>query len=172
LGRGGTILGLTGLVLGAGGLGLGGFAWLSVSSLETQVGNFYTQTTWYRENETAIVTNPPHTDHIFYGLTIEFELGLNESVYFSFMAWAHSEPVTGAWSLIRVYFCVDGIIDTDEHAEVGTYDGDEIVNCMIPLQDVRQDLLVGVHNVTIAVYGTYSGDFIHDSSLFFQKLSS
>jgi len=171
MGRGGTVLGLIGLILGAGGLGLGGFAWLSVSNLENQVKNYCEQTTWYRENGTTFVCNPPHTYLTFSGLTIEFELGLNESVYFSFMAWSHTEQVAG-WSLIRVYFRVDGILDTNQYAEVGTYNGDEIVNFMIPLQDVRQDLSIGVHTVTVVVYGTYAGNYISRSSLFVQRLTS
>jgi len=59
------------------------------------------------------------------------------------MAWAHIEQVAG-WSKIWVYFRVDGITDTDQHAEVGTYNGDETVHFMIPLQDVRQDLSFGL----------------------------
>lgn len=170
MGRGGTIFGLIGLILGAGGIGLGGFAWLSVSNLENQVVNSYNQATWYRENETAFVCNPPNTYLTFLGLTIEFELGVNEAVYFSFMAWAHTEQVVG-WSRIWVFFRVDGILDTDRRAEVGTYNGDENVNFMIPLQDVRYDLLPGIHTVTIAIYGTTTANYISHSSLFVQKLT-
>ncbi len=172
MGKGGAILGLIGLILGAGGIGLGGFAWLTVSNLETQLLNFGVQTTWYKENDTAFVCNPPNTYLTFSGLTIEFELGVNESVYFSFMAWAHTEGITLAWSRIWVYFRVDGVIDTDQHAEIGTFNGVGTVNFMIPLQDVRYDLLAGVHNVTVAVYGTSSANYISDSSLFIQKLTN
>ncbi|MBY8985517.1 MAG: hypothetical protein KGD65_10635 [Candidatus Lokiarchaeota archaeon] len=61
MGKGGTILGLIGLILGAGGIGLGGFAWLSVSTLENQIVNIGEQTTWYKENETTFQCNPPNT---------------------------------------------------------------------------------------------------------------
>ena len=171
MGKGGTILGLIGLILGAGGIGLGGFAWLSVSNLETQVINFGEQTTWYRENATTFYCIPVGNYITFSGLTIEFTLGANKSVYFSFMAWAHTESFAG-WSRIRLYFCVDGIIDTDQRAEVGTYNGDETVNFMIPLQDVRHDLSIGVHNVTIVVRGTSSANYIYHSSLFVQRLTN
>jgi len=56
LGKGGTVLGLIGLILGAGGIGLVGYAWLSVSNLEKQV-NIYEQTSWFRENDTNLI--PP-----------------------------------------------------------------------------------------------------------------
>lgn len=71
-----------------------------------------------------------------------------------------------------MYFRVDGIIDTDQHAEVGTYNGDETVNFMIPLQDVRYNLSIGVHTVTVVVYGTSSANYVSRSSLFVQKLTS
>jgi hypothetical protein len=171
LGKGGTVLGVIGLILGAAGLGLGGFVWLNVSNLENQIINTPVQTTWYKENGTTFSSDPTFTYLTFSGLTIEFELGINESVYFSFMAWAHIEPIT-FWSTISVYFRVDGITDTSLRAEVGTYSGDETAHFMIPLQDVRQDLSMGVHNVTVAVYGTSTANYISDSSLLVQRLTS
>jgi hypothetical protein len=173
LGKGGTILGLIGLILGVGGIAFGGFAWLTVSNLESQVVNFGIPTTWYKENHTNFNSNPTNTYLTFSGLTIEFELGLNESIYFSFIAWAHIEPIPNPiWSNIKIYFRVDGIIDTDQFAEVGTYIGDESVHFMIPLHDIRQDLSEGVHNVTVAVYGSSTANYISDSSLIVQKLAN
>ncbi|MBY8985518.1 MAG: hypothetical protein KGD65_10640 [Candidatus Lokiarchaeota archaeon] len=85
------------------------------------------------------------------------------------MAWAHTEQIVG-WSKIWLYFGIDGILDMDQHAEVGTYNGDETVNFMIPLQDVRDDLSTGIHTVTIDIYGTSSANYISHSSLFVQKI--
>lgn len=169
--KGSTVLGIIGLILGLGGIGLGGYAWLSVLNLENQAINWGAQTSWYKENDTSFVSNPPLTYLTFTGLAIDFELGMNDSVYFSFMAWAHTEPIAG-WSKIWVYFRVDGIIDTDQHAEVGTFNGDETVHFMIPLQDVREDLASGTHTVTVVVYGTSSANYISESSLFVQKLTN
>ena len=169
MGKCGTILGLTGLILGAGGIGIGGFAWLSISTLENQIVNIGEQTTWYKENETTFQCNPPNTYLTFTGLIIEFELGTNESVYLSFMAWAHTEQIV-RWSKIWLYFRIDGILDMDQHAEVGTFNGDETVNFMIPLQDVRDDLSTGIHTVTIDIYGSSSVNYISHSSLFVQKI--
>ena len=171
MGKGGTILSLIGLILGAGGIGLGGYAWVIASNLENRVETIYEQTTWYKENETTFQCNPPNLYLTFSGLTIEFELGVNESVYFSFMAWAHTEPIVG-WSKIWIYFRIDGIRDVDQHAEVGTYNGDEMANFMIPLQDVRDDLSTGIHTITIDIYGTSSANYISHSSLFVQKLTN
>jgi len=168
LGKGSTVLGLITLILAAGGLGLGGLAWISVSRLETQVANFSEQSTWYKYNGTALICDPAQYLS-FSGLTIEFELEPNESVYFSFTCRAHTEAVIGAWSRINVYFRVDGIMELNPSAEVGTYDGSFTINFMIHLQDVRDDLSPGVHSVTVAIRGTSTANYIWKSSLFVQK---
>ena len=172
MGKAGTILGLIGLILGAGGIGLGSFAWLTVSNLENQLVNLDVKTTWYKENDTTFSCVPSYTYLTFSGLTIEFELGANELVYFSFTAWARITHIVSDWSLLYVYFRVDGIIDNSRYIRVGTYDGDLYDDFSISLQDVREDLPIGVHNVTIAIYGSSTGNYISDSSLFVQKLSN
>jgi hypothetical protein len=166
MGRSGTILGIIGLILGAGGLGLGGYAWISVSRVENQVSDFSEQSTWFRYNETNLDCIPfnPVT---FSGLTIEFNLGMNESVYFSFMAQAHLEPDSG-WSQITVYFRVDDLIDSDHYATVGLYNGG-YATLMITLQHKRYDLSLGMHNVTVVIVGNKLGNYIYRSSLFVQK---
>jgi len=167
LGKGSAVLGIIALILGAGGLGLGGLAWISVSRVETQVATFSEQNTWYKYNETTFICDPA-TYLTFSGLTIEFELGPNESVYFSFTGRAHTEVVPGAWSRLSVYFRVDGITELDPSAQVGMYDGDFTINFMIHLQDVRDDLSPGVHSVTVAIRGTSTANYIWKSSLFVQ----
>jgi hypothetical protein len=168
LGKGGTILGVIGLILGAGALGLGGYAWLSVLNVETQVANFSEQSTWYRYNETFLVCTPPATFIPFTGLMINFELGSNEYVHFSFTTRAHVEPVAG-WSRIVIYFLVDGVAETSPGAEVGILDGDFMVNFMIHLQCVRDDLLPGDHSVTVLIWGDSTANYIYHSTLLVQK---
>jgi len=166
LAKRGAVLGLIGLILGASGLGLGALAWLSVSNLENQV---LEQTTWYKSNNATFASNPPFQYITYSDLTIEFELGSQESVYFSFSARVHTEQVASLWSTFSVFFRVDGIYSNDPFAQVGTYNGNEYINFMINLQDVRDDLSPGEHNVTVDIYGTSSANYIHYSSIFVQK---
>ena len=93
--------------------------------------------------------------------------GINELVYFSFTARAHTEVVP-RWSRITVYFRVDGIFEFDPSAEVGTYNGDFIVNFMLTLQHVRHDLSPGVHTVTVVIREDSTAKYIYRSSLFVQ----
>ena len=169
MGKGSTVLGIIALILGAGGLGLGGLAWISVSRVETQVANLSEQNIWYRYNETTFRCDPIQTYITFTGLTIEFELGPNESVYFSFTSRAHTEQNIGAWSRILILFRVDGISRLNPNAEVGAYNVGFTMHSMIFLQDVRDDLSPGVHNVTVVINGDPASNYIFKSSLFVQK---
>ncbi|MFX0037593.1 MAG: hypothetical protein ACFE9I_18390 [Candidatus Hermodarchaeota archaeon] len=167
MGKGSTALGVIGLILAAGGLGFGGLAWLSVSRVINEVESFSEQEIWYKFNDTIFNSDPVYSYLTCSGLTVEFELGPNESVYFSFTARAHIEVKTG-WSRITTYFKVDGVLETDPSAEVGMYNGAFTVNFMLALQHVRHDLSPGLHNVTVVLYGDYSGNYIYKSSLFVQ----
>ena len=169
MGKSSAALGIIGLILAAGGLGLGGLAWLSVSSIENQVASFSEQNTWYKFNDTVFICDPA-TYLTFSGLMVEFELGPNESVYFNFNARAHTEAGPG-WSRITVYFRVDGIFEFDPSAEVGTYNGAFTVNFMLTLQHVRNDLSPGLHNVTVAIRGDSTANYIHYSTLLVQTVS-
>ena len=169
MGKGNVVLGLIGLILGAGGLGLGTFTWITTTSLESQAVNYSEQMTWFRYNGSAFNCDPPYTYKVFIGLTVEFEMEQNESVLFSFMSRAHTEPVSG-WSQIFVFFRIDGIILTNPNAAVGTYNGAHITIFMMNLQTVRHNLSPGVHNVSVFVYGTSSANYIWESTLFVQKV--
>ena len=169
MGKGSVVLGILALILGASGLGLGGFALYSVSTIET----IETQeTSWYKFIDTPFICSPSDSYLTFSTLLIEFELGSSESVYFSFTSRAHTEVVSLDWSRIFVYFRVDGIRQTEPIGEVGMYNGNFMINYMLHLQTVRTDLSAGTHNVTVAIYGDSTVNYIFDSTLFVQKVST
>ncbi|MFW9970845.1 MAG: hypothetical protein ACFFDF_11665 [Candidatus Odinarchaeota archaeon] len=172
MGKGSTTLGIIALILATGGLGLGSLAWISVSRIDMQIADFSEQSTWYKFNGTSFNSDPIYTYLIFSGLTIQFELGPDESVYVSFTSRAHIEAVVSAWSRIFVYFRVDGILQTDPVAEVGMYDGAFTINYMLHLQTVITDLSVGSHNVTAVIYGESTANYIWKSTLYVQKFSN
>ena len=165
MGRGSAVLGVLALMLGAGGLGLGGFAWISVSQVEPSIKS------WHKYVDPAFICNPAYSYLTFTDITIDFVLEPDESVYFSFTSVAHVEAVASAWSLITVFFSVDGVLQTEPIAQVGMYDGDFLILFALHLEAVRTDLSSGIHNVTVVVYGYSTGNYIFDSTLFVQKVS-
>jgi len=165
MGRGSVALGVIALILAAGGLGLGGFAWFSVSQIETPVKS------WHKYVDPAFICNPANTYLTFTDLTIEFVLEPSESVHFSFTSVAHVEVVPSGWSLITVFFSVDGVSQMEPIAQVGMYDGDFLILFSLHLETVRTDLSSGIHNVTVVVYGYSTGNYLFDSMLFVQTVS-
>ena len=91
MGKGSAVLGVIALILGASGLGLGGFAWISVSQIETQVNS------WHKYVDPAFICNPASTYLTFTDLTIEFLLEPAESVHFSFTSVAHVEAIPSGY---------------------------------------------------------------------------
>jgi hypothetical protein len=163
---------ILGILLAVSGLVLGAFTFISVSRIDSQVSTYFAQNSWYRYNATIYNTNPTGTYLTFDGLTVEFELEQGESVYFSFTCRAHVEPIPTFWSRVYVFFRVDGIFSSNPGAEVGMYNGAYMENYMIHLQDVRDDLSAGVHNVTVVIWGDSTGNYIWISTLFVQKVST
>ena len=172
MGIGRPALPILGIILAISGLVLGAFGWVTVSRLEAQVANISDQNSWYKYIGPAFNSDPSGTYLTFTGLMIEFELGPNESVYFSFTSGSHIEPVLPgpAWSRIFVFFIVDGITQAEPSAEVGMYGGSFTQSYMVHLQTVRADLSAGAHNVTVRIYGESTANYIWKSTLFVQKV--
>ena len=166
MGKGNTVLGLITLILAAGGLGLGGLAWIETQSEDVSI-----PTSWFKYNTTSFYADPVGWYVHFEGLTIEFELGPGEAVYFSFSCQAHVEVTTG-WSRISVFFRVDDLTSLTPSTQVGMYNGGFTNHYSVNLQYIRDDLLPGVHNVTPVITSSYSGNYIKYSSLFVQTIST
>ena len=161
---------ILGIIIAISALVLGAFTWVSVSRMEGQVTNLTDKNLWYRFNQTTFYGNPTFTYLTFDGLVIEFEIAAGESVSFSFTSRTHIEAVTGAWSYITLYFRLDGYLSTHPNAQVGMYSGTFTQHEMIHLQDVRDNLSPGTHNVTIDIYSSSTANYILESSLIVQKV--
>ena len=166
MGKGQVALLILTLFLAAGGLGLGSLAWI-----ETQTTNVSNPKSWFKYNSSSFYANPVGFYVHYDSLTIEFELGPGESAYFSFSCRAHVEPGP-MWSRITVYFRVDELTSLSPYTQVGMYNAGFINHYSLHLQDSRDDLLPGVHTVTVVILSTYSGNYISGSSLFVQKVST
>lgn len=142
------------------------------SRVETQVASFSEQGIWYKFNSSNFNCNPINTYLTIAGLTVEFKLGPNESVYFNFTCKAHIEVDLGIWSRVIVLFSVDGIKQPEPSAEVGMYNGGFIMTFMLHLQTVRHDLSSGIHNVTVVINGQATGNNIYENTLIVQKVST
>jgi len=168
-----ALLGVIGLVIGIIGLSLGGAALGRIASLENQIGTVsddtHTHDGWYKRLDSAVYTAPNFTVIPITELTITFDLGLNETVYFSYMGHATLVPDTGM-SFIGINFRVDGAHLFNPYNTYGvsnmTADG---LFSTITLQLYKDDLSEGSHNVTIDILGSHDGNNVNLNTLYVQK---
>ena len=169
MGKAGTVLGLIGILLGAGGLVFGFIAW---SSLQTQVGNGENIDTWYTIDNTTFTVSPAVTVLELVNNTISFELTSTASVYMSFTCSAVIFP-SGIISSIFFFFKVDGeYLDNVLKTEVGSNNGGSTEDYFsVHLQHFIENMNAGSHNITVCVSSGTDVNKISDKMLFVQSFT-
>jgi len=71
MGKGGSILGIIGILLGAGGLGFGFIAWNNQITMQA---NLAVQDIWYQYDQNTFIVNPPFTYLHIPNMSIVFDL--------------------------------------------------------------------------------------------------
>lgn len=168
-----ALLGVIGLVIGIIGLSLGGAALGRIASLENQIGtdsdDSHTHDGWYKRFDSAVYTTPNFTLIPITELTITFDLGLNEAVYFFYIGSASLVPATGL-SFIGINFRVDGAHLFNPFSTFGASNmSANGLYSTITLQLYKDDLSEGSHNVTIDILGSHDGNNINLNTLYVQK---
>ena len=152
MGKGGTILGLIGILIGAGGLAMGYFAWSSMTTLQTQLNSFEnTNNSWYTKYDGPYPVTPEHTVLEIPNLNITFELSVISSVYLSFTCNAEitTDP---SYSRLFFFFRVDGVNLTSPRSFVGNFNGGSTRDYFsVNLQHLIENMAAGSHNVSVGV---------------------
>ena len=168
-----ALLGIVGLVIGVVGLGLGASALSELARMKSQLGTISEDTHehngWYKRLDSAVYTNPNFTVIPITELTITFELGSNESVYFSYLAHATLVP-DSTLSFIGINFRIDGLHVFNPYNTFGASNvsADGLFST-IALQLYKDDLSAGIHNVTIDILGSHLGNNVNLNTLYVQK---
>ena len=164
--KGGVVLGLIGILIGAGGLVFGVIAWSSLSTIETQIENV---DTWYKNDNTTFAVSPAATVLELTNLTISFELTSAASVYMSFTCMAEIFPLGGT-SSVFFFFKIDGVLFTSPVINVGNINsGSTREYFSVSLQHYIEDMNAGIHNVTPQVSSATDVNFISEMTLFVQS---
>ena len=163
MGKGGVVLGLIGILIGAGGLGFGFFNWIM---LQTNAEN---NETWYKSDNTTFAVSPAATVLELTNLTISFELTSTASVYMSFSCVAEIFPLGGT-STIFFFYKVDGVVLTNPTAVVGNVNAGSLRGYFsVNLQHYIENMSPGMHNVTPQVSSGTDINLISEMSLFVQS---
>ncbi|KKL95639.1 hypothetical protein LCGC14_1852570 [marine sediment metagenome] len=174
MGKGGKVLALIAILIGAGGLAFGFFAWNSVNKLQTELDNIESlNNVWYNKSIGVFTLTPAFTWLEIPNLIVKFTLESNASIYLSFTGRA---TVFSDLDYSRVLFSfkIDGEQITDPMAMVGTYEGGSTsVHFSVHLQHFIENMGAGSHNVTIFViqWNTVLPPYLRENSIFVQSFA-
>ena len=167
MGKSGAILGLIGIIIGAGGLVLGYIAWSSLDTIQS--GNI---NSWYdREYDTFTVT-PAFTVLEVSDLSVSFELSSSASVFLSFTCRAIIYTISGN-SQVFFMFKVDGVRLDNPTTNVGNNLGASSTHYYsVNLQHLIENMAAGSHNVTMEVSTQNPANEISEMTLMVQSITT
>ena len=151
MGKGGTILGLIGVLLGAGALGFSFIIWTSQPTQQTE----YTPgEIWYRYYEDIYDVDTINTYLPIPNMTLSIELSGVSSIELLFTCLAYTDGIVGRSDLIFNYY-IDQTIVSNPTARVGTYDGNPTTYFhTVSFRYFSEDWTIGTHNITVFVRST------------------
>jgi len=174
MGKGGTVLGLIGIIIGGGGLAFGFISWNSTNTIQNNLDNFENSImskAWYNESYGPFVITPDTTLLEIPSLIVNFTLESNASIYLSFTCRATIFPSSGH-SRVFIYFKIDSELINEPSAQVGNYYGASLGDSLsVNLQHFIENIVAGSHNVTMAVSTTNSLNFLNEMTIFVQSFT-
>ena len=168
MGKGGIVLGLIGIILGAGGIGFGYFIWTGQADIKTDLtdtqDNLALRYIWY-SYDTSIYY-PPYLDYgVIPNISIVIDLDAPVSLHLLFVSAAICYPDPGTFRDMIFYFMIDGVRLTSPRTRVGLYEGFSTYQyASVTLQHFIPIMTPGVYNFTVVVLSEYAANYIKEST--------
>lgn len=159
MGKGGIILGIIGLILGASGLGFG-------------VVNFMNQpTNYYSYYDLEFYPSPALEYRAITNIAILFAVGNPVSLHLLFTCSARCYGDAVSFSDLHFYFMINGVLQTDmPWARTGSFQSStDSEYTTVSLQHYFTVTVPGIYNITVVVLTERAGNFIRQSSLWIQS---
>ncbi|GAH34162.1 unnamed protein product [marine sediment metagenome] len=168
----GVALAIISLLIGAGGLGIGVYCYLTfgerITELEGELEDRSIKGTWYAELLEDWKPTLTNTNETIPDLTISFQVKEGESVYFLFISRAIIYKYS-VESYLRFTFSIDGIILHAPYTIAGGRNIDETwLYFPVALQYSTDTLAAGNHTVSVIVLQSYGSNFIRHSTFLVQ----
>jgi len=166
--KGGVILGLIGILIGAGGLTIGFIGWSSTITMQTELDM---NNAYYTKNNGPYAITPAFIELEIPNLNVTFELSSSASVYLLFTCHASITAASG-YSTVFFYFGIDGVHLGSPANRVGNYQGNSTNDYFsVSLQHVIENMPAGSHNVSIRVLTDKIGNMLNYMTLFVQTFA-
>jgi len=154
MGKGGTVLGLIGMLLGAGGLGFAFIVWNNQNTIETQLTGLAPQEIWYRYYEDIFDVDVQNTYLTIPNMSTSIDLTTQSSIHLLFTCSAATIGNLGR-SDVMIYFYIDETIISNPSARVGSNAGDpSAFYHSVTLQLYIAGWSAGTHNISMFVRST------------------
>ena len=164
MGKGGTLLGILGILLGAGGLGFGFINFVNQPTIPNEP-------QWYSYYETPFTPSPSLLYFPIPNISIVFELSTPMSLHLLFTCSAKCFGNPLSYSDLFFYFVINDVQQTDfPWTRVGAYKANltEAEYYSVSLQHF--DVFApGVYNITVVVLSEQVGNFIRESTLWIRS---
>lgn len=146
-----TIIAVLALSLALG--GLGGLGLVMYQTFFAVPASSGIKNTWYKYYNSSIYTNPVSTQIVIDELLIEFSIDVGESVYFLF----NTEAIVDNAATMQINFVLDGtLLDGPSYPCCILTTLGNMIAVPVSLQMSLSTLTVGLHTITIQIYGTTS----------------
>lgn len=171
MGKGGIILGLIALLLGAGGLGLGYINYINQPTIPTIDYNINRPTVYYDYRDTDFTPTPAMIHIPIPTLEIIFEIFDPVSVHLLFTCSARCLGDAASFSDLFFYFMINDVRQTGmPWARTGGYQSNTNYEySTVSLQHYFTLNSTGLYNITVTVLTERLGNFIRQASLFIRS---
>ncbi len=164
----GLALAIISLFIGAGGLGIGVYSYLTFGERIVDLEDRSIKGIWYEESLEDWSPTLTDTNETITNLTISFQVKEGESVYFLFISRAIIYQYSFQ-SYLRFTFNIDGTILHAPFTVAGGYTVDEtFLYIPVALQYSTDTLAAGNHTVSVIGLKSYVSNFIRQSTFLVQ----
>ncbi len=162
--KSGTILGILGILLGAGGIGFGVVNWMNQPAIPYEPH-------WYSYDDLVYYPNPALTYFAIPNMSIVFELGTPMSLHLLFRtsAFCLGDPVS--FSDLWFHFMINDVRQLDmPWARVGSYEsGTTYEYYSVTLQHYIEIMPPGLYNITVTVMTERLGNYIREPTFWIKS---
>jgi hypothetical protein len=159
--KGGIILGIIAIILGAGGLGFGFITWINQGDTYIYQGS---AEFWY--DYKGVEFYPTSLIYVTVpDLYVIFFLNSSATVHMLFTTSTRILPDPSGFADMLFYFWIDGVRLSDPFTRAGPYQGDATYQYYPVALQHSQVLSAGAHNISIAVFSETAGNLIRQSAL-------
>ena len=150
----GTVLGIIGILLGAGGLGFGVISWFSIGQVPIQQ-------SWHDSVESSGLSS---TRQDISDLSITMTLGAGQSIYVSFTC---TVECSGYWVYLYIY--IDNLF-TGDQIKISRDGVAGYLYYSASIQHINNTLTAGAHSITVWAQTDDVGSIVRDCVLFVRTL--